>query len=99
MKLKDGVSLEGVQWQMFYAAVKVEAAYNKLGHDLTITAGTDGKHAAKSLHYKGLALDIRSRTISAGTKPKLLKAIRLSLGPDYQVIDELDHWHVEWDPK
>jgi hypothetical protein len=99
MKLKDGVKLQGVQWQMFAAAVKVEDIYDRYGHELTITSGTDGQHSAKSLHYKGLALDFRTRNVPATQLPKIEREIKQALGPDFDVVFEGDHFHVEFDPK
>lgn len=99
VKIKDGVSLKGVLWQMFDAAVRVEVCYQAIGLECVITAGSDGQHMKGSLHYRGLALDFRKRTVPIAVRPKLLKAIRQALGPDYDVIDESDHFHVEYDPK
>lgn len=99
MKLKDGVSLEGVQWQMFAAAVKAEAVYKRYGYELTITAGTDGQHGVHSLHYTGLALDCRTRDVEAAQVPRLQREIAQELGKDYDVVLESDHIHVEYDPK
>jgi hypothetical protein len=99
MTLKPGVSLKGVRWQMFEAAVRVEGCYEKLGLECVITSGTDGQHIKGSLHYKGLALDFRKRTVPVAMRPKLLKAIRQALGPDYDVLEESDHVHVELDPE
>jgi uncharacterized protein YcbK (DUF882 family) len=99
MKLKEGVRLQGVQWQMFDAAVKVEDVYSRYGHELTITSGSDGQHSAKSLHYKGLALDIRTRNVPPSQLPKIERDIKQALGKDYDVVYEGDHFHIEYDPK
>jgi hypothetical protein len=99
LKLKSGVSLKGVQWELFEAAIKVEDAYNALGHECVITSGTDGEHMHKSLHYKGLALDFRTRTVPAAQRMKILKSVKAKLGPSFDVILERDHLHIELDPK
>ena len=98
MKLKNNASLVGVRWEMFDAAVKVEECYQKLGFECVITSGSDGQHMKGSLHYKGLALDFRKRNVPIVMRPKLLKAIRQALGPDFDVVDEKDHIHTEFDP-
>lgn len=99
MKLKPGASLKHVQWQMFDAAVKADEVYARYGHELVITAGTDGRHMAKSLHYKGLALDLRTRTLPVSQRRKIENELRKALGPEYDLIYEGDHFHVEYDPK
>jgi uncharacterized protein YcbK (DUF882 family) len=99
MRLKEGATLHGVQWQMFDAALKVEDVYGRYGHELTITSGTDGKHSPKSLHYKGLALDFRTRNVPQTQLPKIEREIKQALGNDYDVVFEGDHFHVEYDPE
>lgn len=99
MKLKAGVSLKGVRWEMFEAAIKVEAAYNDLGHECIITSGSDGQHMPRSLHYKGLALDFRTRHVPVSQRQKILKSIKARVGPDFDVLLEKDHVHLEFDPR
>lgn len=99
MKLKPGASLKGVVWELFEAALKVEAAYNALGHDCIITSGTDGQHIPKSLHYKGKALDFRTFHVPVTQREKIRKSVKQRLGADYDVILEKDHLHIELDPK
>lgn len=99
MRLKDAsVRLEGVSWRMFDAAIKCEAVYEKYGAELVITSAKDGKHGPKSLHYEGLALDLRSRNLN-GREMFVVADLKLALGPDYDVVLEADHIHVEYDAK
>lgn len=64
---------------------------------ITITEGTGGKHSPKSLHYKGRALDVRSSDVP--NRDQFLKALRAYFGPDYDVVFEGDHFHIEFDPQ
>jgi hypothetical protein len=98
VKLKEGASLEGCSWRMFDAAIKCEPSFNSRGVDLVITAGTDGKHMVGSLHYKGMALDIRTRNI-VGNEVEVLAELKTALGPAFDVVLEGDHIHLEYDPK
>lgn len=98
MELKQGASLENVQWQMFHAAIVAEQIYKKFGAECVITAGTDGKHMEGSLHYKGCALDMRTWNV-AGRELQVKVELQQALGKDYDVVLEKDHIHVEWDPK
>ena len=50
-----------------------------------------------SLHYKGCAVDIRSRDM---LNPLLVsQGLNNILGPDFDVIFEGDHIHIEYDKK
>lgn len=98
MKLKQGASLAGVVWQMFYAAIIAEGIFKKYGAtELIITAGTDGTHSENSLHYEGRALDLRTWDVSDVTA--VAAELRRKLGKNYDVVIEKTHLHVEYDPK
>ena len=98
MKLKEGVNLEGVAWQMFKAAVIAEAVFAKYGSELVITSANDGKHGDHTLHHKGLALDIRTWHI-AGREGPVIEDLKRELGDAYDVVLESDHIHLEYDPE
>ena len=58
--------------------------------DLIVTSIREGNHMPGSLHYIGLAFDFR--------KGPFRKAdIEAVLSPPWQVIEEADHWHCEYD--
>lgn len=98
MKLKAGVSLEGAQWQIWYAAIIVERVLlEQFGAELWITSVCDGKHRKDSLHYKGLAFDVRTWGIK-GRELQVVAALKKALGPDYDVVLEATHIHIEFDP-
>lgn len=99
MKLKAGASLKDVSWRMFDAAIKVESVLAHFAVDMVITAGTDGQHMVGSLHYKGLALDIRTRDMKPEDKEPARAAIKAVLGAEFDVVLEGDHFHIEYDPK
>jgi len=67
---------------------RIDNAYKK---DLFVTSLRDGNHMPGSLHYIGLAFDIR---------PTMEKRdIKRILGPKWDVVDEGNHIHCEYDPK
>ena len=76
-------------------------ANHGLGFDVIITSGTDGKHMVGSKHYVGQALDFRTKYegVDQTVVDLWIKRFSDRLGPDYQVIREVDHLHVEWDSK
>ena len=98
MKIKPGVSLQDVSWRMFHAAVIAEAVYEKYGAELVITSANDGKHGDKTLHHKGLALDLRTWTLN-GRALQVAGEIRKALPEAYDVGVESDHIHMEYDQK
>lgn len=96
LKIKGGAV---VSKQVVIAAAAVNAA-NTLGLDvdIVITSGTDGTHKRNSLHYRGRALDLRTKTLG-DDKYLWAETVKRRLGKGYDVILESDHLHVEWDPK
>ncbi len=90
LSLKPGVRITGMRPEILLAAA---------GHDLTITACVDGKHTTCSLHYAGAAIDLRTRDVPAGDVSKLIAQIKAALGDDFDVLLEVDHIHIEFQPK
>mgnify|MGYP001593379548 CR=1 FL=1 len=82
---------------MFHAAIVAEMVYRQYGTDLVITSANDGKHGDKTLHHKGLALDLRTWTLN-GREMQVAASLKKALGDDYDVVLEKDHIHVEYDP-
>ena len=90
--LKQGVCGE-LRPHARYAKAKLALAFERENFDLFITSIREGNHSHGSLHYEGDAFDIRPN-------PRFpVDKIREILGPDYDVISEGGHIHVEYDPK
>lgn len=103
MLLKAGVRLTNLQPQMVLAAVIIHGIYARSGVECVITSANDSKHSDKSLHYKGCALDFRTKNYQYN-KEALCQEIKAALGPDFDVVLEdkdgpNQHLHVEWDQK
>lgn len=102
-RIKHGVKLRGLTPQMAIAYVIIKHALHAIGREARITSGSDGTHRAGSLHYQGNALDIGSRDPD-GTqwttpdKMAIAENIREELGPEFDVVVENTHLHVEWQP-
>ena len=77
----------------------LDGIYAQSGYLLVVTSITDGTHMDGSLHYKGQAVDIRTRDIATPVLNLIVKNIKESLGADYDVVLERDHLHLEYDPK
>lgn len=97
MTLKPGVA-GTMQPQLAAAVSDANAVYAAAGYDLVVTSLADGVHMAGSLHPRGYAADLRSSNLGADL-PAVFASLKARLGPDYDVILEADHIHVEYDPQ
>jgi len=71
---------------------RVAKLYSSHGEDLFVTSLREGNHSKGSLHYIGLAFDIRPGNVSTDL-------IRIALGSHWDVVNEGNHIHCEYDPK
>lgn len=101
MRLKDGVITTGIRPEIVVALVAADGVYARNGLELVVTSITDGKHSLTSLHYAGSAADLRTNNIPAQKRELIAQQIRDALGssPDYDVVLEDTHIHVEYQPK
>lgn len=115
MKFKKGVVIH-CNFQFNFMHQVVDLVWLGLfGHESMCTSGSetinsDGspvKHAEESLHWTGLAWDIRTRKNNDAASDfigrHLLESIvidlKLKLGSLFDVVLEKDHIHIEYDPK
>lgn len=96
---KEGVDPTGVQLEIWDALFRAAQVYSNNSYQLVITSLSDGKHMNNSLHYSGYAADLRTRDMKVQDVPIVVTALRKVLGPDYDVIQESDHIHLEYDKK
>jgi len=89
-----GVDLSRLHPAMWYAIKCVTMAWE--GEEPVITSTWEGTHAPWSYHYRFRALDFRYPVTDREKKIKKLKEL---LGKDYDVVEEWDHIHIEYDPK
>jgi len=100
--IKDGADIRGVRPEIVLAYTIVMYLYAKYDDgdiQCVITEGTGGKHGTASLHYLGLAIDLRIWGLSDSEKRSLLADITKALGRQFDVILESDHIHIEFQPK
>lgn len=96
MKIKEGVIIQGLDFAMRPVLVEASRIWREYGQELVVTAALDGEHSAGSLHYYGLALDLRSRDFDEFDDEVVGQDLRVALGPDYDVIVHKSHIHVEY---
>lgn len=99
MELKPGVSLAGMRPELLLGIIVSQEVFRDYGFPLTITSVTDSHHSPGSLHYLGVAADFRTRDIPKTTLVALVGVLRSRLGPDFDIIPEPDHLHIEFQPK
>jgi hypothetical protein len=63
---------------------------------LVIYHTKDGAHKEGSLHFKNRAVDFNLPLRDADER---FRRYRLAMGPDYDLLNEGDHAHLEYDPK
>lgn len=108
MEFKEDVVL-ALEPDMSKALPFIEQAHDDAGitRGAVITSGTDGKHMKGSLHYKGLAVDLRTSDLNVVQVSALAENLRIRLNGDrkadrpYQIIVESTpvHIHIEYQPK
>jgi hypothetical protein len=82
------------------AMLKADMISRKIsGKEIIVTSLLDGVHSKNSFHYSGNAVDLRTWIYTGHQIKTLVKELQLMLGSDYDVIDEEDHIHIEYDPK
>lgn len=101
MRLKAGVIPTNIRPELMLALVIADRVYDDNGQDLVITSLNDSRHSRTSLHYAGCAADLRTHYFTEHEKAKVFEQLKQALGgnPDYDVILESDHFHIEWQPK
>ncbi len=68
--------------------------------DLTITDVNRPQGSTRSLHPFGKAFDVRTRDIpTTEAKEQFKKDLKAKLGPQFDVVLEDTHIHIEFDPK
>ena len=94
--LKTGVSISGIQPEIVLAFVVAQAVFARYKQILVVTSVMDGEHMKGSLHYVGAAIDLLIPVDNGGA---IHTALIAQLGDNYDVIDETDHFHIEFQPK
>jgi len=98
IKTKGEVSLASLKPEVATALPVFESLYWGFGLDCVVTSTNDGKHKTNSLHYKDLAFDIRSRTLTRSQIDYVVAKAKSAL-PNFDIVYEGDHIHAEYDPK
>lgn len=106
VQLVEGVSLTGLEKPLLTALHVAKEIFDDYGVDCVVTSANDGAHKSGSLHYLGLAFDLRTRHL----KPQYVSLIYVKLQralKEYRDLDgmkgrfdvvlESNHLHIEFD--
>ena len=101
MKFKPGTNPAGLRPELLIALMIADTVWSEKGKELVVTSLNDSKHSRGSLHFSGAAADLRTRYFSDEQKQSAASELkdRLGFNPDYDVVVESDHIHLEYQPK
>lgn len=100
IQYKKSANKNALEPVMMLALSRVEKIYNEFGYSAVVTSTNDSFHKKGSLHYVGLAVDIRIRHIQQDLVQEINRLIKeklTSYSNSFQVILEPDHIHIEYD--
>lgn len=96
MLIKAGVDISRLNREIRRALQIVSDILDLYGQDIVITSTYEGNHGAGSLHYANDAVDVRDPKPYI---PDFENKVEAGLSVDFDVVDEDDHIHIEYDPK
>jgi len=96
MLIKAGVDISKLIKPCRKALGPCEKFYGHRDSELVITSTYEGTHSPGSLHYANQAFDLR---LPVPHYPDFVPFLRELLGPNFDVVFETNHIHVEYDPK
>lgn len=99
MRLKPDISIAGVKPETVIGMMVAQSVCATMGYEFCITSVAEGKHRADSRHYMGLAFDMRTRHMKPNDVAIFRDELARRLGPDWDVVIEATHLHIEFDPK
>lgn len=91
LSVKPGAAIIGVAAPLFFVAT----IWDQICGNGVITEGSGGVHHPGSLHYVGLALDLRTRDVPSELLNGYVEELKARIGDEFDVIKEGDHLHVE----
>ena len=94
MLLKPGVDISRLNREIRRFLAKADAIYTLYHEDFVVTSAYEGTHSPASLHYANDAIDIRT---PKKYKTEIFNGLKAVYPDRYDVIDEGDHTHVEFD--
>jgi hypothetical protein len=98
LKIKETVNMVGLRPEVIPLLIVANEVYASLGYDCVVTSVTDSKHTAGvSLHPFGFAIDFRTKHVPVEKHQAIVDEMKVRLGPQFDVVLEVDHIHGEFD--
>jgi hypothetical protein len=98
MILKQGVKIVNLKPQMILGIMIANEVYKAHSQELVITSCDDSKHGNGTLHGQGFACDFRTSFFLSGETERVANEIRAKCDDCFDVVNEIDHIHMEYDP-
>lgn len=100
----EGVRFRELRPEIYSIFSTIDEVFKHHGLECTITSANDKTHMTNSLHYRNLALDLRSHFIPKGYEQSIVNELQEALGSDYDILLEglntpNEHIHLEFDPR
>ena len=89
-----GLDLSSLHEKIWYAIKVISQIWGD--EDVIIASTWEGTHLPWSKHYRKEAIDVGAPEFDVLSK---ITELKTELSPDFDVVFESDHVHVEWDPK
>ncbi len=99
MLVKLGVYIDRISRSIRRALNVIDDVFERYGEEAVITSTDEGNHSPSSLHYDRVthgAVDVRKPKRNGN---RILTALKQELGRNYDVIEESDHYHCEFEGK
>lgn len=97
--IAKGASIRGMRAEALAGWDICSAVYEQFNYLCWLTSGTEGEHSPGSLHYLGLAFDLRIKHMDAMDPVRIAEMCAKRLGDEFDVALEGNHIHVEFQPK
>lgn len=99
INFKPGVVINGISLKMLQGVCYAAEMYEILGLPFVVTSIMEGVHKEGSRHFSGNAIDIRTSNVPRKTWLKIVEELTDYLPKSFQIVLEIDHIHIEYDPK
>ena len=94
--IKAGVDISRLERNTRKGLQKAAYQYEFYGEEIVVTSTYEGNHGPGSLHYANQAFDARLPHASADA---IISGMINTMGPEFDVVQEKTHIHIEYDPK
>lgn len=101
IQIKPGTKLKDLAPQIVLAITVAEHIWWNAGQTtLVLTSVNDSKHKEGSFHYRGLAVDLRIKTMPQKLRAVAVRQLKEALGSQFDVLHEgigadWEHVHIE----